>query len=556
MEAVEDIPGAALHEGIQWEWETFPEYLDALDKRSYACDVAVMIGHGGVRTWVMGNRANVSDMPGGPEKNPVTDDEIEAMASVVREAVAAGALGFSTSRLLLHRDNRGILTPGALAAKKEMLRICDAVAEGGGGVFEMSADFASYDDIPYQKMNTTKQQAFFNSELEWMAESMDKHRERLKVTFGTAPQMVQFFGNWAQQVSKVPGQCVVQFQTRPQSFHMAHTSGRNMFMYSKTYNEVRERANGDAANLLALLTDTNIRRAVMEEMSRFKSTGKTSFLFEMYKDDEGTSIPEWMVTGNNMYPWEASYEPTQESSIPAIAARAGTSPLEVVYDLMLDVNGSHGGVIWRPLFGYSGDNEDVVSAFECENVIPGFDDAGAHNTILTDATCATTNICYYGRNRTRGRCLPLEKLVKMQTSDAAAVFNLGDRGVLRPGMRADVNVIDLERLGVSAPYWANDLPTNAGRWLQYAEGYRATILRGVVTFRDDQHTGELPGRLVRNSLALGTAGMDKVTAANATVDAQKDDLTDYAVEVSRNGGASAFARVLREEEKHKTHSRL
>jgi N-acyl-D-amino-acid deacylase len=130
MEAVEDIPGSALSEGIQWEWETFPEYLDALGRREYGCDVAVMVGHGGVRTWCLGKRANVSDLPGGPEANPVSDAEIEAMASVVREAVAAGALGFSTSRLLLHRDNRGILTPGALAARKEMLRICEAVADG------------------------------------------------------------------------------------------------------------------------------------------------------------------------------------------------------------------------------------------------------------------------------------------------------------------------------------------------------------------------------------------------------------------------------------------
>ena len=163
MEAVEDIPGSALHEGIQWEWESFPEYLDALAKRRYACDVAVMIGHGGVRTWVMGKRANISDMPGGPEKNPVSDAEISVIAAVVREAVAAGALGFSTSRLLLHRDIRGVLTPGALAAKRELLQICAGVSEGGGGVFEMSADFASYDDIPYHKMDQAKRAAFFKS---------------------------------------------------------------------------------------------------------------------------------------------------------------------------------------------------------------------------------------------------------------------------------------------------------------------------------------------------------------------------------------------------------
>merc|ERR1719301_198392 len=160
--------------------------MDSLAKRQGACDVAVMIGHGGVRTWVMGKRANVSDLPGGPTKDPVTDEEIEKIAEGVRESVAAGALGFSTSRLLLHRDNRGVLTPGALAARKEMEAICDAVAEGGGGVYEMSSDFTSYDDVPYHKMDRAKQKAFRNSELSWMAESMKKH-QNLRVTFGTGP---------------------------------------------------------------------------------------------------------------------------------------------------------------------------------------------------------------------------------------------------------------------------------------------------------------------------------------------------------------------------------
>ena len=187
-----------------------------------------MIGHGGVRTWVMGKRANVSDMPGGPESDPVTDDEIEAMALVVSEAVAAGALGFSTSRLLLHRDNRGILTPGALAAKKEMLRICAAVAAGGGGIYEMSTDFSAYDDMPYHKLDQAKRKAFFESELGWMQDAMAAH-DNLRVSFGIGPGSVPFFSKWAGEVSTYPGQCVVQFQSRPQSFHMSHASGKNPF---------------------------------------------------------------------------------------------------------------------------------------------------------------------------------------------------------------------------------------------------------------------------------------------------------------------------------------
>jgi N-acyl-D-aspartate/D-glutamate deacylase len=497
----------------------------------------------------MGKRANVSDMPGGPEKDPVSPEEIESIATVVREAVSAGALGFSTSRLLLHRDNRGVLTPGALAAKDEMLRICDAVAEGGGGIFEMSADFSSYDDIPYHKMDGKKRSAFFNSELGWMAESMDKHREKLRVTFGLVPEMVPFFSNWAQEVSKVAGQCVLQFQTRPQAFHMSHASGKNMFSTSPNYVRARKAADGDNMTLIELLKEPSTRKAILHDMADFKSTGQ-GMLFEQYKNDKGVVVPGWMLDGQLTYPWTETYEPTEDMMISVMAKGSGKSPLEVCYDFLLDTQGSHAGILWRPLFGYKGNNDNIVDAFEHANVIPGFDDAGAHCTILTDATCATTNISYLGRDRTVGRRVPLEKLVKVQTNDAAAIFGLNDRGVLKPGKRADLNIIDLNKLRIKAPYWANDLPTNAGRWLQDAEGYRATILRGVVTFQHDKHTGELPGRLVRNPLARGVAeGTSGVKAASTTEEARTNaDLTEYAVELSREGGASAVARVLREQE--------
>lgn len=549
MEAVEDIPGSALNEGIQWEWETFPEYLDALARRQYACDVAVLIGHGGVRTWVMGKRASVSDMPGGPEKDPVTDDEIESIAGVIREAVACGAFGFSTSRLLLHRDNRGILTPGALAAKKEMLRICDAIAEGGGGIFEMSADFSAYDDVPYHKMDQKTRTAFFQSEIGWMAASMAKHKEKLRISFGTGPQMVPFFSKWSKQVETFPGQCVVQFQTRPQSFHMCHASGKNMFMSSPHYLKAKEKAQGDTTKFIEILKEDSIRKAILADMGLFKSKG-AGMMFEQFVNDKGVIIPDWMLNGNLVYPWTVTYEPTKDLMVPAVAERTGQTPLEVCYDLLLDTQGQHGGVLWRPLFGYEGNNDNIVKALEYENVIPGFDDAGAHCTILTDATSNTSNISYYGRDRTVGQRLPLEKLVKVQTSDAAAIFGLEDRGVIKPGKRADINVMDFEKLNIKAPYWANDLPTNAGRWLQYTEGYHTTVLRGVITFRNDQHTGQLPGRLVRNPLANGLTHDQHAVKAASAADSEgvNADLTKYAVELSRDGGASAVARVLRDQE--------
>jgi N-acyl-D-aspartate/D-glutamate deacylase len=551
MEAVEDIPGTALHEGIQWEWETFPEYLDALERRQYACDVAVMIGHGGVRTWVMGNRANVSDMPGGQEKDPVTPEEIARMAAVVREAVAAGALGFSTSRLLLHRDNRGILTPGALAAKDEMLRICDAVAEGGGGIFELSSDFSTYDDIPYHKMDEDRRKQHFKSELDWMADAMMKHKENLKVTFGVGAGMVPYFSNWAKKASQTPGQCMVQYQTRPQAYHMSHTSGKNLFTASRSYRQARKEAKGDTTKLLEMLRAPSLRAAILNDMGEYKPTGTKGVLgmFEMWKNDQGATVPAPFCSGWKTYPWTDSYEPADEMMLKNIAASKGQTPVEVAYDLLLDVEGPHAGIVWQPLFQYNGNNQNIADAFKYDNVLPGFDDAGAHGTILTDATSATSTITYLGRDRTRGSTVPLEKLVQTQTRDAAAIFGLYDRGVIEAGKRADINIMDLDKLNVKPPFWANDLPTEAGRWLQDVEGYCATILRGIVTFQDGQHSGELPGRLVRNPRSLGLR--DDYIAIEAS---QADDpsimgkdLKDYAVELSRGGGASAVARVLRDD---------
>jgi len=364
-------------------------------------------------------------------------------------------------------------------------------------------------------------------------------------------------GKWAKEVSTFPGQCIVQFQTRPQSFHMSHASGKNMFMHSPTYVNAKSTASGDMDKLFEVLKDDSTRKAIMMEMAQFRSKG-AGMMFEQYVNDKGVIIPSWFVKGDLVYPWTATYEPTEDELIPKMAERTGKTVLDVCYDLLLDTGGSHGGVLWRPLFGYSGNNDNIVQSLEYDNVIPGFDDAGAHCTILTDATSNTSNVSYYGRDRTVGGRLPLEKIVKVQTKDAAALFGLHDRGVIQAGKRADINVMDFEKLNIKSPYWANDLPTNAGRWLQYTEGYHTTVLRGVVTFRNDEHTGQLPGRLVRNPLANGlTSSNTAVQAADvASTSDGATDLTQYAVELSRDGGASAVARVLRDDKGGAQQSKL
>ena len=339
---------------------------------------------------------------------------------------------------------------------------------------------------------------------------------------------------------------------------MSHSSGKNPFSSSKAYQNARRTSAGDNTVLLQLLEEPGLKESIMSEMSEFASMGQ-GMMGEQFANEKGAIIPSWMVDGGLVYAFSDTYEPTPDQMIPAIAKNVGASGLQVMWDLLLDVNGSHAGVLWRPLFDYQGNNDAIVAGMALPNIIPGFDDAGAHCTILTDATCATTNIQYYGKDRVDGdgKTLPLELIVQKQTKDAAELFGLYDRGVIAVGKRADINIMDLDRLKAGAPYWANDLPTNAGRWLQYTEGYVATIMRGVVTFEHDQHTGALPGRLVRNPLAIGLElGRTDVPPARIDDESLRDDidveaLKQRAVEMSRGGGASAVARVMRDDQKSK-----
>ena len=238
----------------------------------------------------------------------------------------------------------------------------------------------------------------------------------------------------------------------------------------------------------------------MDEMAAFESVGQ-GMMGEQLRNERGATIPGWMINGQLCYPFTDTYEPTPDEMIPAIAERRGQSALEVMWDLLMDVDGPSAGVLWRPLIEYQGHNDNIVAGLGMPNIIPGFDDAGAHCTILTDATCATTNLHYYGRDRVagNGKTVPMETIIKTQTMDAAHIFGLEDRGVLKPGLRADINIIDMAKLKVGKPYWVNDLPTDAGRWLQHTQGYRATVLRGVVTFEHDQHTGTHASKINRNA---------------------------------------------------------
>jgi hypothetical protein len=386
-----------------------------------------------------------------------------------------------------------------------------------------------------------------------MADIMKEHGPKVPISFGTG---ADFITNWAhdfaeQHKHENGGKLVCQIQTRPQSMHMSF-SAHNPFEASKVFRTTRRHAKGDLKKLYAELANPTTRAKIMIDMAEFKEgSGKDTQGNGMLKNSTGAMIPKYFTTCQGFFPWHKTYEPGPEASVRSVAKKQGKEPLDLAYDLLLDQDGPHAGVLWRALFGYEGNNNKIMKVLEMDHVIPGFDDAGAHCSILTDATAPTHLVSYYTKDRD-GYKLPVQRAVQLLTSKAADLFGLDDRGVLKPGKRADINVCDLEKLDIKEPMWANDLPTGAGRWVQYSEGYRMTLLRGQVTFENDQHTGLLPGGLVRNPKRIG---LENVSSVAAVRDDGKTpsaiDLTDHAVGISSGDsvGMSAIARTLRESAK-------
>jgi len=551
MDAVEDIPGSALHEGIRWEWETFPEYLASLERQPLACDVGVLIAHAPVRTWVLGRRANLSDRPGGPEKDPVTPEEMARMAQVVEEAVAAGALGFSTSRQLLHRDKSGVLEPGALASTEEMLAIGAGLVRGGGGCFQLADDFSTYDDIAPQKRDQERTREHHQREWAWITELASKNPEALLLTTGVGTGMTKesaghhrYMLRRLEKIAKLGGRISGQVMTRLGGIHYCLAAGNHPFLASQSYRRLWKEKRDDIPSLVQRMAEPATKAAILKEAreaAKNNSHPAAGILLDM------------MHNAGTTWPWSQDYEPKEEDSLSGRAQRDQRSKLEVCYDLLVQTDAPHGGVLWRPLFNYgSGDLEPVREMMCHEQVVPGFADAGAHVRFVCDATSATHLLTYWARDRARGQQLPLEMVVKKHTQDTAAIIGLSDRGVLQPGKKADLNLIDLEALQLQKPQWVNDLPLGAGRWVQAVEGYKLTLVSGEVTYEEGKPTGVLPGRLVKNPRSVGLQGSLRGTVPAAVDEpgqspADDVDLTSHALELSKQqgAGASAVGRVFK-----------
>jgi len=472
MEGVEDIPGAALAEGIEWKWESFPEYLDVVDGRGLAMDYGVQIAHGPLRAYVMGDR--------GARNEEATPEDIEAMAVLVEEAVRAGALGFSTSRTLTHRAIDGTPVPGTFATEDELFALGRAAAAGGRAVFELAPLGTAGEDIvaPHREMDWMKRLS---------AET------GLPVSFSllqidAAPELWKEMLEQSKAAHAEGAHLYPQVAGRPFGMIVGFT-GRHAFTLRPTYEELAARLARE--ELLAELARPEVRAKILAEADRDPRPGDMSDMIALGQQ----------FLADRIYPLGGpvpDYEPAPDRSVAALAAAEGVDPMAKLYDLMLE-DGGH-AMLMVPIFGYSdNDHEALREMLLHPAAVIGLADGGAHVAMVCDASMPTYLLTHWARDRKRGETLPLEYLIRKQTRDTARLYGLTDRGEVAVGKKADLNVIDFDTLLLDVPRMSHDLPAGGGRLLQDARGYAATVVSGVVTRRNDKDTGARPGRLVRGA---------------------------------------------------------
>jgi N-acyl-D-aspartate/D-glutamate deacylase len=467
MEGVEDIPGTALHEGIRWGWETFPEYLDVLEKMPRTVDVGTQVPHGAVRAYVMGER--------GAKNEPANTEDIAQMAAIVKEAVAAGALGFSMSRTLVHRAVDGEVVPGTHASEDELFGICRVLGELGRGIVELAPAGVQGEDMSAPE-----------KEVDWMRRLSAEIQRPVSfalVQHDVEPTHWRRILELCDEAGERDGAILrPQVGSRPTTLLIGHSTFTPL-SFRPTFGQLGALP---LPERVAKLRDPEIRRKILSEKSVYP-VPQLAVVMDMIEN----GLDKVFRLGD-----PPNYEPAPEESLLATARRAGRDPFDLLYDWLLELDGRQ--LLMLTLLGYSDYDLDPVremllhprSAF-------GLGDGGAHCAAICDASMPTTLLAHWAKDRSRGPKLPVGWVVKKMTHDTAELYGLRDRGVLAPGMKGDANVIDFDRLALALPELVHDLPADAPRLVQRARGYEATIVGGQVTFREGEHTGALPGRLVR-----------------------------------------------------------
>ncbi len=475
MEGVEDIPGTALYEGVPWgAWSTFPEYLDFLATRRYTMDVGAQVPHAALRFAVMGDR--------GVRNEDATADDLADMRRLVREAAEAGAFGLSTSRTVYHRSLDGSQVPGTFAAPEELIALAQGMMDGGGGVFEaITASSAG-------AMRALGGERFTQDEELALLASIAR-TTGAPVTFTTV-QNVDYPDAWREVLDFAAEQrragvpLFPQVGSRPTSIFVSLDS-YHPFTRRGGY---LERAALPLADRAAALRDPMVRATVLGgEDVPLPGNGPMDNMHRGLF----ASMKRMFLVGD-----QVDYEPLSEHSVGALADAHGVTPAEFLYDHLTSGDGTNLAVLWGS--GYVEGNLDAVGEMLSDpDTITGLADAGAHVRLICDGSAPTTQLTHWVRDRSRGERLSIEFIVEKQTRRNARLYGLSDRGVLAPGMRADLNVIDLDALTVRRPVVHADLPAGGWRFLQPISGYLATIVAGVQTRANDTDTGERPGRLLR-----------------------------------------------------------
>ena len=471
MEGVEDIPGAALSEGIAWDWESFGEYLDALDDRRWAIDVGTQVPHGAVRAYVMGER--------GARNEPADADEIASMERIVAEAVAAGALGVSTSRTLAHRAMDGEPVPGTFAAEDELFALGRGLRDGGGGVFELAPVGSAGEDVVKPR-----------DEVDWMrrlSAEIDQPVSFALLQVPAAPDLWRELMDVSLQAVAEGAQLYPQVAGRPFGLLVGWQTG-HPFVLRPSYRAIEHL---DIDERVRRLRDPAVRAAILSEPDAERRGGMQEGVGALV----AKMLDQLYVLGD-----PPNYEPEPDRSITAVADEAGATLAEAAYDAFCAEDGR--ALLMVPLFNYVDGNHDVIrEQLTHPRAVLGLSDGGAHCGLICDASMPTTMISHWTRDRSRGEQLPLEWVVRKQTQDTAALFGLNDRGVVAPGKRADLNVIDHAAIKLRTPRLVHDLPAGGRRLLQHADGYTATVVAGEQTRDRGVDTGARPGRLVRGRRA-------------------------------------------------------
>ena len=458
MEGVEDIPGTALHEGLSWEWSSFGEYLDALEVRPHDVHFATQVPHGALRLHVMGERGAKGDV--------ATDDDIVSMGLLAREAIAAGALGFTTSRTKNHRTSTGAYTPTLRAEARELIGITHEIGLGNAGVLQVVSDFESPAD------KTAMLRAMMEASGRPLSLSLAQNHR--------SPDGWRSIIGFIEAMQGLGHAMRAQVAVRPIGVLIGLQATVNPLAPSATYREIAAQWPNDLSGFVRVLATPNVRARVLDDLG---PVPKHPLL----------RLDRLFVLGTN-----PDYEPVAAASIAARSMAQGVEPMAMLYDELLRDDGR--ALIYAPILNYANGNLDHVhELLQHPHCVPGLSDGGAHVGTICDASFPTTLLAHWGRDRGAAATLPIELLVERQCRATAQAVGLFDRGVLAPGMRADINIIDFDALGVDAPTMQFDLPANGKRLVQRARGYCHTFVNGTETYTNGEATEALPGQLIRGA---------------------------------------------------------